>query len=224
MSKFLDQIKQVEAERERKRLKNKPPQPAPVTRAPQENNAALTPDSQTLTQESPTVIAKNAASTNNDTARPEKEQSNITPALTKAPARQAVGFMVGLIGLSLCLAALAAVFYQEHAKLITTAKAYSIAIENLEKDMSRVKTTLLEDEDKTSGIELKVQTLNSEIDKLSQVANGMATQISALESAKDNQQTTIEALLKEKDGFMNKIAALQAGLESLKETNNKKGQ
>jgi len=90
--------------------------------------------------------------------------------------------------------------------------------------MSRVKTTLLEDEDKTSGIELKVQTLNSEIDKLSQVANGMATQISALESAKDNQQTTIEALLKEKDGFMNKIAALQAGLESLKETNNKKGQ
>lgn len=224
MSKSIDQIKQVEAGREKKRLKNKPPQPVPVTNEPQENNAALKPDSQKLIKEPPVVIAKDAASASNDTPPPAKEQTTIPPVLTKASAPQAVGLTTGLIFLALCIAALAAVFYRTHYQFSTAAKASSIAIENLEKDMNRVKNTLLEDEDKTSGIELKVQTLNSEIDKLSQLANGMTTQINALESAKDSQQATIETLLKEKDSLINRIGALQTELESLKETNNKKGQ
>lgn len=220
MSKFLDQIKQVEAERERKRLKNKPPQPITVANEPQDNNIAFKPDSQKLGQEPPGVIEKDAASANNNTPPPAKEQTTITPVLTKAPAAQAIG----LIFLALCIAALAAVFYRTHSQFSTVAKASAIAIENLEKDMNRVKNTLLEDEDKTTGIDLKVQALNSEIDKLSQSANGLTTRVSALESAKDNQQATIETLLKEKDSLVNRIGALQTELESLKEKNNKKGQ
>lgn len=224
MSKFLDQIKQVEAERERKRQKNKPPQPIPVTNEPQDNNIAFKPDSQKLGQEPPGVIKKDAASTNNNTPPPAKEQTTITPVLTKAPAAQAVGLKIGLIFLALCIAALATIFYRTHSLFSTAAKASAIAIENLAKDMNRVKNTLLEDEDKTTDIDLKVQALNSEIDKLSQSVNGLTTRVSELESAKDSQQSTIETLLKEKDSLVSRIGALQTELESLKEKNNKKGQ
>lgn len=205
MSKYIDAIKKLESERGKKQAASTL---ASMPQTDKENHPALPQDAPL-----PKKQVEVSPRLRGDTSLTNKDVNLKIAKVNK----------VHLL-ISLCLLIFLLLLSGAHYKLFSTQKNNSQKIESVYMDLERAKKTILDSKDGVSDIYTHIKTLGIAIDKFATSTSALNAKLEKLENSKDASDTAVENLIKAKNTLFNKLSAIEAELDILKEKTSSKNQ